>query len=233
MITCIALDDEPLALDVIKAFCAKKENIKLVKAFTRASDAFTYLQNFPVDILFLDIQMPDISGIEFYKSLPRNTLVIFTTAHSVYAVEGFNLSAVDYLLKPFPYVRFEQAIEKAAQMLIKHNVFEECLFVRSEYKLIKIKHSEIEYVEGLDDYVKIHLGKGKPVLTRINMKGMMDKLPSALFVRVHRSYIIPLSRLKLLRKKRIYIGDKKIPIGPLYEKNVMHLFGYNSPSSQD
>ena len=224
MITCIAIDDEPLALELIETFCSKKENIELKKSFTKASDALMYLYKFPVDLLFLDIQMPDISGIDFYKSLPRPALVIFTTAHSKYAVEGFNLSAVDYLLKPFKFERFEEAIEKVTQMISKRNETEDYLLIRSEYRLVKVLYEDIEFIEGLDDYVKIHLTGKKPLLTRMNIKGMTDKLPATKFIRVHRSFIIPLSRVNFIRNKIIFIKDLEIPIGPSYEKEVMKLF---------
>jgi DNA-binding LytR/AlgR family response regulator len=224
MITCIALDDEPFALEVIKEFCSRKNTIDLKKCFTKASDALKYLKEFPVDLLFLDIKMPDISGINFYKSLPRSTLVIFTTAYTKYAVEGFNLQAVDYLLKPYTFERFEIAVLKATQMLSKPND-ENFLYVRSEYNLVKIPYADINYIEGLEDYVKIHLISNKTVLTRLNIKGILEKLPSTVFIRVHRSFIVPASLVKSLRNKKLRIGEIEIPIGPLYEKDVMKLFG--------
>jgi len=224
VITCIAIDDEPLALDLIETFCSKKENIELKKSFAKASDALTYLNKFPIDFIFLDIQMPDISGIDFYRSLHRPTLVIFTTAHSKYAVEGFNLRAVDYLLKPFKFERFEEAIEKATQMISKRNEIEDYLLIRSEYKLFKILYEDIDFIEGLDDYVKIHLTGKKPLLARMNIKGMADKLPATKFIRVHRSFIVPLNRVNFIRNKIIFIKDLEIPIGPSYEKEVMKLF---------
>ena len=225
MITCIALDDEPFALEVIKDYCSRKDTLDLKKCFIKPSDALKYLNEFPVDLLFLDIKMPDISGINFYKSLPRTTLVIFTTAYTKYAVEGFNLQAVDYLLKPYTFERFEIAVLKATQILSKPNEDENSLYVRSEYNLVKIAYADIIYIEGLEDYVKIHLLGNKTVLTRLNIKGILEKLPSTLFIRVHRSFIVPISLIKSLRNKKLRIGEIEIPIGPLYEKNVMKLFG--------
>jgi DNA-binding LytR/AlgR family response regulator len=224
MINCIAIDDEPLALEVIGTFCEKNDSVNLKGSFSKASEALKYIRKFPVDLLLLDIQMPDISGIDLFKSLQKPPLVIFTTAYSNYAVEGFNLNAVDYLLKPIKYERFVDAIEKAAQMLPKQREADSFLTVRSEYRLVKIPYLEIEYIEGLEDYVKIHLVGKRTILTRMNLKNMADKLPDTSFIRVHRSFIVPVNRLSSIRNKRILLGSIEIPIGPLYEKDVMISF---------
>lgn len=201
MIKCIALDDEPLALEVIQAFCAEVPFLELEKTFTDASVAGRYLKNFPVDLIFLDIRMPDISGIDFYKSLSQELMVIFTTAYSEFAVEGFNLSAIDYLLKPFNKERFMQAVNKAKEyhdyMHHRSGVQEPCLYVRSEYSLVKILVSDILYIEGLDDYIKIHTANKKPVLTLMSLKAAQEKLPVEDFVRVHRSFIVALKKNRI------------------------------------
>lgn len=222
MIRCIALDDEPLALEVLEEFCSRIDSIELLKTFTQPSEALKFLDNTLVDLIFLDIQMPEISGIDFYKSISQNTMVIFTTAYTEYAVEGFNLSAVDYLLKPFEYKRFLQATEKATdyynylnQSLYKNS---QNLYVRSEYSLIKIPCEEIQYIETLDDYIKIHCPGKKPILTLMTMKSVMDKLPVNEFVRVHRSFIVPLKRIESVRGKIIELGVAQIPIGTKYEE---------------
>jgi DNA-binding LytR/AlgR family response regulator len=224
MIKCIAIDDEPPALELIKVFCSKVDGLELKKTFSNTSEALSYIRKYPIDLLFLDIQMPDMSGIDFYKSLPRNTLVIFTTAHSQYAVEGFNLAAVDYLLKPFSLERFKKSIKKALKMIPQSRIDENFLFVRSEYRLLKINYSDIEYIEGLDDYVKIHLNEKRVVLTRMNMKSMVELLPVSQFIRIHKSFILPLGRLSSIRNKKILLGNIELPIGPLYEENVMNHF---------
>jgi DNA-binding LytR/AlgR family response regulator len=224
MIKCIAIDDEPPALEVLKVFCGKVDTVELKKTFSDVGEALSYLKKYSADLLFLDIQMPDISGIDFYKSLPHNILVIFTTAHSQYAVEGFNVAAVDYLLKPFSFERFKTSIDKAIKILPQSRVEENFLFVRSEYKLLKISYSSIEYIEGLDDYVKIHLDEKRVVLTRMNIKSMVELLPASKFIRVHKSFILPLDRLSSIRNKKILLGDIELPIGPLYEENVMKHF---------
>jgi len=219
MLKAIALDDEPLALEVLQSFCNQMEEISLEKTFTKSEDAFKYLKKYPVDLLFLDINMPSISGIDFYKKLPHKTMVIFTTAYSEYAVEGFNLSATDYILKPFTFSRFQQAVEKAHSQwkLQNQNPEQLYLFIRADYSLIKILFSDILFIEGLDDYLKIHIQNQKTVVARMTLKVILEKLPSLEFVRVHRSFIVPISKIDKVRNKIIYINDEEIPVSASYE----------------
>jgi len=225
---CIALDDEPLALEIIKDFCSKFSFLELEKTFSKSSDAAKYLRKFPVDLLFLDIQMPDISGIAFYKSLTQSPMVIFTTAHSEYALEGFNLSAVDYLLKPFEFARFSEAVTKAQDYFNyqKQSGKQESqyLYVRSEYRLVKIHFADILFIETMDDYLKIHIEGKKPVITLMNLKAMEEKLPATEFCRVHRSYIIPLTKISFVRNKMVTIDTVEIPIGSKYEEEFNKLY---------
>lgn len=229
MIKAIALDDEPPALDVIASFCAQTGDIELVKTFTRPDEAARYLAQFPVDLLFLDIQMPSVSGLEFRKQVSAETLVIFTTAYSDFAVEGFNLNAVDYLLKPFTPERFQQAAEKARahyRMLRQDpQAPPDFISIRVDYALVKVPLAEILYIEGLDDYLKIHLEGKRPLVSRMTMKAMTEKLPQSGFVRVHRSFIVPLSRIEAVRNKTIQVRDASIPIGNSYESRFFELFG--------
>jgi DNA-binding LytR/AlgR family response regulator len=228
MINCIAIDDEPLALDLISNYCSKISYLDLKKTFMKPSEAENFLKKYPVDLIFLDIQMPDISGIELYKSLNENVLVIFTTAFSEYAVEGFNLSAVDYLLKPIKFNRFEQAVKKTRDYLdyINHSNAEEeqYLFVRSDYKLCKILMSEIRYIEGLDNYIRIFTNQPKPLISHISLKGLFEKLPKNVFMRVHRSYIINVKKDISYSNKVIFLGDKQIPVGISYQNSVKRFF---------
>jgi len=219
MLKAIALDDEPLALEVLQSFCNQMEEISLEKTFTKSEDAFKYLKKYPLDLLFLDINMPSISGIDFYKKLPHKTMVIFTTAYSEYAVEGFNLSATDYILKPFTFSRFQQAVEKAHSQwkLQNQNPEQLYLFIRADYSLIKILFSDILFIEGLDDYLKIHIRNQKTVVARMTLKVILEKLPSPEFVRVHRSFIVPISKIDKVRNKIIYINDEEIPVSASYE----------------
>ncbi|MEZ5046989.1 MAG: LytTR family DNA-binding domain-containing protein [Chitinophagaceae bacterium] len=228
MIKAIAIDDEPLALKVIESLCKENTLVSLEKTFSKPNDALKYINNFPVDLIFLDIHMPSISGIDFYKNLDKNIMVIFTTAFSEYAVEGFNLNAVDYLVKPITEDRFQQAVSKAHDFFSynaqtespKHNF----IYIRADYSLLKINYTDIIYVEGLNDYVKFHLQDLKPIVARMTLKNLADRLPDSEFVRVHRSYIVPTSRINAIRNKHIFIYNEgksiEIPIGKSYEEDV-------------
>src|SRR5260221_3601009 len=225
MIKAIAVDDEIPALAVLENFCKKTGSLDLQKSFNKHNEALRYLQQFPVDVLFLDINMPSLTGIDLYKAVQQNTMVIFTTAYSEYAVEGFNLNAIDYLLKPFTFDRFIQAVNKAkAALQIQDEQKEKYLFIRADYSLIKIAVDDILFIEGLDDYLKIHLLNDKPVVARMTLKSILEKLPAPDFTRVHRSYVVPFSKIKMVRNKIIFINDEEIPVGSSYEKNFLKLF---------
>ena len=228
MIRALAIDDEPPALKVIENFCRRSGLVTLDKTFTKPHDALKHLQNYPVDLLFLDIQMPSLSGIDFYKAVKQDVMVIFTTAYSDYAVEGFNLSAVDYLLKPFTYDRFLQAVNRANEYFnYKHqskNDTPQYLFIRADYSLVKVALKDIAYIEGLDDYLKIYTGADRPIVARMTMKAILEKLPANDFIRVHRSFIVPFQRIKNVRNKVISLDNVEIPVGISYEKAFFDLF---------
>lgn len=221
MINAIALDDEPPALSILENFCSKTDLINLAKTFTNPNEALKHLEKFPVDLLFLDIRMPSISGVDFAKKVPKDLMVIFTTAYSEYAVEGFNLNAVDFLLKPFTFERFMKAVVKAQDFYTFYHQQDteeqQYLYVRADYSLVKIMLDDILYIEGLDDYLKIYIPGKKPVIARMTMKSIMEKLPGKKFVRVHRSFIVPIAKIDKVRHKTIFIMDKTIPIGNSYE----------------
>jgi DNA-binding LytR/AlgR family response regulator len=228
MIIAIAVDDEPPALKVVENFCNKVDFIDLVKTFTKPHEAVKYLNKFPVDLLFLDIRMPSVSGIHFCRLIPKDIMVVFTTAYGEYAVEGFNLNAVDYLLKPFTYERFIQAVDKAHDFYKfyhqQESALQQYLFIRADYSLVKIMLEDILYIEGLDDYLKIYLTDRKPVIARMTMKAMQEKLPSRDFIRVHRSFIVPLKRIERLRKKNLLVAGREIPVGSSYEEDFNRVF---------
>jgi DNA-binding LytR/AlgR family response regulator len=228
MIRAIAIDDEPPALKVIEKFCADSGCIDLQKSFTQPHEAMRYLKNFPVDLLFLDIQMPSVLGIDFYKSLKNKAMVIFTTAYAQYAVEGFNVNAVDYLLKPYTYDRFMTAVKKAGDMLTQTTAMppqtNRNLIIRADYSLQKIPFDSIVMIEGLDDYLKIHLTDGKPVVARMTMKSMTEKLPCDEFIRVHKSFIVSISKIESIRNKTIYLDDRQVPIGNRFEDEFLKRF---------
>jgi len=220
MINAIAIDDEPLALTVIKSLCDKSESIHLQKTFTQPSEALKHLRKFPVDLIFCDIQMPAMTGINLAKSLQKNTMVIFTTAFSEYAVVSYELNAVDYLLKPINQKRFTQAINKAQEYFDyihqKDHSEEKNIFIRADFSLVKIPLSDILYIEGLADYLKIYIKDRKTIVARMSMKEMMEKLNSTDFIRVHRSFILPFGKIEAVRGTTIFIGDQEFPIGRTY-----------------
>lgn len=228
MIKAIAIDDEPPALNIIEDFCTQVDSVMLLRTFNKPNEALKYLRKFPVDLLFLDIQMPSLTGIEFYKKVEQDAMVIFTTAYSEYAVEGFNLSAVDYLLKPFTLERFKLALDKATEYYNYLNKTEKAqqqyLFIRADYALTKISFVDILYIEGLDDYIKIYLQNQKTVVARMTMKALQEKLPAKEFIRVHRSFIVPFTRIESVRSKTLLVAGTEIPIGSSYEENFFQLF---------
>ncbi len=222
MIRAIAIDDEPPALRILEKFCSDTDFIQLEKTFTNPQEALRYLKNYPVDVLFLDIQMPSANGIEFYKSLSTSVMVIFTTAYSQYAIDGFNVNAIDYLLKPYTYARFLQAVAKAQQLFLQQHSSSlqapRFLLIRADYSLVKVMLDSILYVEGLDDYLKIHVSDCKPVVVRMTMKAMLEKLPADKFARVHRSFIVAIDKIESIRNKMINICEQQIPIGSKFEE---------------
>ena len=228
MIKAIAIDDERPALEILEAFCKRADYIDLQKTFTKTGAARQYLEENPVDLIFLDINMPVVSGVDFFKNIPHPAMVIFTTAYAEYAVESYELNAIDYLLKPFSYDRFQQAAKKAYQQYIAAREFpglaSSVLYFRVDYGLIQISVSDILFIEGLDNYLKIHLVDQKPVVVRLTMKAMVEKLPKSGFMRVHRSYIVPLEKVVSFRNKVIQIGNEEIPVGTSYEEHLRTIF---------
>ncbi|GAB2526559.1 LytR/AlgR family response regulator transcription factor [Spirosoma aerophilum] len=227
----IALDDERPALDVIEAFCGRIDFVDLVKSFTRTGEARLYLEANPVDLIFLDINMPRESGLDFFKSITQQTLVIFTTAYSEYALESYEVEAVDYLLKPYTFERFTKALQRAqsrwrSRQQATHSGHEDPkqLFFRADYGLVKVTVADIVFIEGLDNYLKIHMRDTPPIVLRLTLKAMLDELPAGKFVRVHRSFIVAVEKIQSIRSKMILIGDEEIPIGSSYEKEFFSLF---------
>jgi len=219
----IAIDDEPLALEVIKQYARKIDWLSVDAVFSDALEAKEYVNANEIDLIFLDIQMPEINGMQFFQSLEQKPEVVFTTAYSQYAVEGFNLNAVDYLLKPFDFERFLKAVEKAREVIQfrQNKAMEEgYLLVKYDYKWQKIAYKDIDYIEALDDYIKI-VTTAKPLLIHMSMKTVMEKLPLKKFVRVHRSYIVALDKISSWNKNIIKIQTKSIPISYTYQRQAM------------
>lgn len=224
MIKAVAVDDEPLALQIIGNFCARIGEVELQKTFTRPMEAIAHLNKFPVDLVFLDIQMPSITGIQLAKQLNPEIILIFTTAFDNFALEGFNLNAVDYLLKPFSYERFLQAVEKAKKYKRTAINSDSFINIRADHALMRVPVEKILYIEGLDDYLKIHLVDAKTIVARHTMKSMVELLPAQQFSRIHRSFIVPHSKVTALNRKFIWIDKLRLPIGGSYESGLEDLF---------
>ena len=218
---CVAVDDEPLALELLKEYVARFPQLKLVHTFDDAISAVELLRSTKTDLLFLDINMPDITGIDLVRSLQERPLIIFTTAHKQFAIDGFELDAVDYLLKPINFDRFTRAVHKAIDYYKYKNAGtqddNDCLFVHSEYRLVKIPLNDIEYIESLEDYIKIHITNAKPVLTLMSMKKVLEKLPADRFQRIHRSYIVSVAKVKSIQNRKVQLGSAiELPISDSY-----------------
>ncbi len=218
--TAIAIDDEPIALEVIKSHASRVPFMELKGCFINAFEAIGYLQKNRVDLLFLDIKMPDISGLELFKSLINPPMVIFTTAYSEHAVEGFEVDAVDYLLKPFSLSRFLKACSRANEVLLLKNgetAYADHIFLKDGYEQIKVRFEEILYLEAAGNYLNVVLTNNRKILTRITITDIELQLPAALFTRVHRSYIVANNKVERFNKQALYIGATEIPIGTTYQ----------------
>ncbi len=225
MIKTIAIDDEPLALQRLISYIEKTPFLELTASFESALTALEFIEKEKVDLIFLDIQMPDLSGTEFVRTLKNAPKIIFTTAYEKYAIEGFKLDAIDYLLKPYGYDEFLIAARKAKKYIQLENSSEnntdtnnEFLFVKSDYKTKKIIFSDILYIEGLKDYIKVYLvNEVNPLLSINSLKSLEQKLPSNKFMRVHRSFIVNLDRIEIIERSRIVFGKVYIPVSDQYK----------------
>ncbi len=220
-ITCIAIDDEPPALILLTQYIAQFAQLQLVHTFSDAISGSEYLRNNQVNLLFVDINMPDITGLDLVKSLQNKPMIIFTTAYKKFAVDGFELDAIDYLLKPISIERFTKAVNKA----VEYHQFKtgssplpnENLFVYSEYKMVKIATADIIYIESLEDYIRIHVNNGLPVMTLMTMKKVLDNLPATKFSRIHRSYIVANNAVKSIHNRKLTLSNaKELPVSESY-----------------
>ena len=226
MIRCLAIDDEPLARKKMAAYIEKTPFLELVDTCESAFDALSIIQKQEIDLLFLDINMPDFNGMDFAKSLDKAPRIIFTTAYSEYAIEGYKVDAIDYLLKPIDYPAFLKAANKANQSLNKASTLpeelsfkEDFLFIKSEHKIIKINLKDITYMESMREYVRIHLKNRSPLMTLISMKKLEESVPSDIFMRVHRSFIVNLQSITTIERNRIVYDEKTyIPVSEQYRE---------------
>lgn len=220
---CAIIDDEPLALGLIESYVKKTDFLTLEGCYASAVEAMQQLTEKPVDLLFLDIQMPELNGMEFSRMVPSTTRIVFTTAFEQYALDGYRVNALDYLLKPITYANFLEAARKALQwfeLMGQHPKEErESIFVKSDYKLVQIELRNILYIEGLKDYIKIYEeGGAKPILSLMSMKSMEEQLPASRFMRVHRSYIINKEKIRVIDRGRIVFGKTYIPVSDSYKQ---------------
>jgi two-component system, LytTR family, response regulator len=224
---CVAIDDEPLALELIKQYASKFPALEMTQTFLNAIAGAEYLRKGKTDLLFLDIQMPDITGLQLLRSLKEPPMVIFTTAYSKYAVDGFELDAVDYLLKPIEFERFDKAVTKALEYFkYKEGISDkpvECIYVRSDYHMVRIDLDKIEYLESFDDYVKIYCSDKTNVMTLMSLKKIQEKLPANKFFRVHRSYVVSLSKIKTIVNRKIQLTHSEVPVGDTYISSLKDL----------
>lgn len=236
MINTIAIDDEPLALQLVAGYIEKTPGLNLVGKFDNPLDAVEFMAGDAVDLIFIDIQMPDLTGIEFTRAMKKGPKVVFTTAYEKYALEGFRLEVVDYLLKPFSYEEFFTAAQKALRLIQLENKHEttqveannEFLFLKSEYKIRRINFNDILYIEGLKDYVKVYTRNDpKPILSLTSLKQLEGKLPDAKFMRVHRSFIVNLEKIDTIERSRIIFGKVYIPVGDQYKDKFQEFLNRN------
>ncbi|MBV1922472.1 MAG: LytTR family DNA-binding domain-containing protein [Flavobacteriaceae bacterium] len=241
---CVIIDDEPLAIEVIEGYIKQIGGLDIVAKCTNPLDAFTILNKQQIDLVFLDIEMPNITGIDVVKTIENMPQFIFTTAYPQYAIDGFNLNATDYLVKPIPFHRFLKAISRAKEkhelmsvnepgnftsanpILAEAKAQDKFIFVKSEYENIKINIEDIMYIQGLKDYLKIYIqNSNKSILTLLSFKEILNKLPNNIFLRVHRSYIVNVSEIRVLQKTKLVVGDVRIPIGETYKTDVLKRLG--------
>jgi DNA-binding LytR/AlgR family response regulator len=233
---CCAIDDEPFALRQIGAYIEKTPFLKLVSLCNSGLAALEIISSEKIDLLFVDINMPDLNGMDLVKSLKEKPYIVFTTAHTEYAVEGFRVNAADYLLKPIGYNDFLKSVNKVRALAeMKNNVATSAeskpghIFVKSEYKLVRINLADIKYVESMHEYVRIHIAGERPVMTLMSMKAMEEQLPLQRFMRVHRSYIVNLDMVKVVERNRIvFDNDVFIPVGEQYREQFQRFIGKNN-----
>lgn len=230
MIRTLAIDDEPFALQQLESYIKKIPYMELVATCQSAPEAMRIMEEETIDAIFIDINMPDLNGMDFVRSLVTPPLVVFTTAYSEYAVEGFKVDAVDYLLKPFGQEEMERAASRVKKLYELNNVpavsdvdEDDALFLKTEYKIVRIEISKICYIESMNEYLKIFIDdQPKPIIVLLSMKKIEERLPASTFMRVHRSYIVNLKKIQEVNKSRIVIGnDICIPVGDLYRSTFM------------
>ncbi len=234
-INCAIIDDEPLAAGLLKSYVEKTPFLNLIGTYGSALEAMKELRDTPAQLLFLDIQMPELSGIEFATILPRDTKIIFTTAFQQYAIDSYKVGALDYLMKPISYDDFLKAANKALEWFAitqrqQATATDRFMFVKSDYKLVRVSLDDILYIEGLKDYVRFYLEDGTKIMSLMNMKKLEDNLPRPEFLRTHRSYIVHMSKAQQIDRFRIVFGEEHIPISDSYKEDLQQFFDQHTLS---
>ena len=239
LLRCALVDDEPLALGLLESYVRKTPTLELCGSYTSAIQALKGLPEQPVDLLFLDIQMPELNGLEYARHVPESTRIVFTTAFEQYALEGYRVNALDYLLKPISYADFLEAVDRAQQWFGLRQQAEapapaaagngplateaDYIYVKSDYKLVQVRLDDILYIEGLKDYVKIHLAsEPRPLLSLVSLRALEERLPKSRFLRVHRSFIVQKSHISVIEKGRIVFGKDYIPVSESYKQELQN-----------
>ena len=235
MIRCLVVDDEPLALHILEDYISKMPFLELVKVTTNPIEALQLVQQGNIDLVFLDVQMPELTGIQFLRIANGKSKVILTTAYSQYALEGYELDVIDYLLKPIAFDRFFKSVQKAqtiiqpsakpeikVEAVAQNDFLSDFIFVKTEHKIQKVYLNDILFIEGLKDYISIFT-PGERIITLQNMKKMEDALPEKHFIRVHKSYIVSINKIDSIERSRIFIGDKIIPVGDTYREEFFKI----------
>ena len=238
-ISCIAVDDEPFALEKIKGYIQRIENFKLVATFNNAVDAMSFLNENKIDVVFLDVQMEELTGIQMIESIAVKPVIVLTTAYDKYSIKGYDLNVTDYLLKPYSFQRFLQAVNKSYDALAVRDrnspsvisndhaqSGDGFMFVKSEGKLLKVNYNEILYIEGMKDYVRIHT-LSKRIMTLQGMGSLLDHLPDNHFIRIHRSYIIAIDKIEAIERKSVIINNEYLPVGNSFRKHFMYVIEHH------
>lgn len=244
ILNCVLIDDEPLALNLLESYVRKTPFLNLVGSYPSAVAAMHDIYDQKVDLLYLDIQMPDLDGLEFAKMLPPETRIVFTTAFAQYALDGYRVNALDYLLKPISYKDFLESANRALHWFEltqtscsgeseplhpSQSLAVDCIYVKSEYKLVRVQLDDILYIEGLKDYVKIYTeNESRPILSLNSMKAMEERLPAERFLRVHRSFIVQKNKIRVIERGRIIFGDVYIPVSESYKQEWLSFLNENS-----
>lgn len=233
MLRAIAIDDEPIALEIIRTLSAQVPFVELAACFTNAVEALAFMQTQKIEVIFLDIKMPGISGLELVKTLAQSPIIIFTTAYSEHAVQSFELNAIDYLLKPFSFARFLQACNKAHEQLALKNNFQNAdsvlpsVFIKSGYEQIKVELAHLLYAESTGNYLKF-VTDTQTIVSRLTMSEAEKLLPESVFIRIHRSFIVAKKKITKIDKRSVWINEKELPIGAFYSDVVEHFIAQNS-----